>query len=105
LGSSAFLDFFVFLFLFYLNDLSKMDRSSRPHALATYQAHKTLRKFREGLKIQLDGNALDIATVVAVAKYGCTPHLNLNEGVVRGMKESVELLQTYLAKGFFVYGM
>ncbi|PMD36868.1 phenylalanine ammonia-lyase [Hyaloscypha variabilis F] len=82
-----------------------MDRSSRPHALATYQAHKTLRKFREGLKIQLDGNALDIATVVAVAKYGCTPHLNLNEGVVRGMKESVELLQTYLAKGFFVYGV
>jgi phenylalanine ammonia-lyase len=81
-----------------------MDRSSRPHALATYQAHKTLRKFREGLKIQLDGNALDIATVVAVAKYGCTPYLDLNEGVVRGMNESVELLQTYLAKGFFVYG-
>ncbi|KAE9378838.1 phenylalanine ammonia-lyase [Stipitochalara longipes BDJ] len=82
-----------------------MEHSSRPHALATYQAQKTLQKFREGLKVQLDGHTLDIATVVAVAKYGCSPHLDLNEDVVQGMNDSVELLHSYLEKGFFVYGV
>jgi phenylalanine ammonia-lyase len=83
-----------------------METSARPHARATYQAYRTLRKFREGQEqIKLNGEKLDIETVVAVAKYGCTPHLDLNDDVLRGMNESVEVLRSYLAKGFFVYGM
>jgi phenylalanine ammonia-lyase len=83
-----------------------MEFTSRPHACITYRAHNALRKFRKGQQqIQLNGEALDIATVIAVAKYRCTPHLDLNDDVVRAMNESVDLLRGYLAKGFFVYGV
>ena len=83
-----------------------MENISRPHARSTYQAYKVLRKFRKGQQqIQLNGEALDIATVVAVAKYGCTPHLDLNDDIVRAMNESVDTLGSYLAKGYFVYGV
>jgi hypothetical protein len=81
-----------------------MEHSARPHARATYQAYKTLRSFLNGQKIQLNGEDLDIATVVAVAKYGCTPYLDLNDDIVRGMNESVELLRNYLTTGSYVYG-
>jgi phenylalanine ammonia-lyase len=81
-----------------------MEHSARPHARATYQAYKTLRRFLKGHKIQLNGEDLDIAAVVAVAKYGCTPHLDLNQDVVRGMNESVEVLHNHLAAGYYVYG-
>jgi len=83
-----------------------MEYISRPHARATYQAYNALRKFRKGQEqIQLNGEALDIATVVAVDKYGCTPHLDLNDDIVRAMNESVDMLSSYLAKGYFVYGV
>jgi phenylalanine ammonia-lyase len=46
-----------------------MERSGRPHARATYQAYKTVQKLLKGQKqVQLNGEDLDIATVVAVAK-------------------------------------
>ena len=82
-----------------------MEQAARPNARATYQAYTRLREFREGKLIQISGEELTIATVVAVAKYGCTPQLDLNDDVVRAMNESVEVLHDYLKKGFFVYGM
>jgi phenylalanine ammonia-lyase len=81
-----------------------MEHSARPHAHATYHAYKTLRGFLKGHKIQLNGEDLDIAAVVAVAKYGCMPHLDLNHDVLQGMNESVEVLHNQLAKGYYVYG-
>ncbi len=81
-----------------------MEHSARPHARMTYQAYKTLRRFLKGHKIQLNGEDLDIAAVVAVAKYGCMPHLDLNHDVLQGMKESVEVLLNQLAEGHYVYG-
>ena len=81
-----------------------MEHAARPHARATYHSYKTLRRFLKGQQIQINGEDLDIATVVAVAKYGCTPQLDLNDDILRGMDESVELLHVHLAKGFYVYG-
>jgi len=82
-----------------------MERKTRPHAYVTYQAYKTLREFREGQGSGLNGSNLDISKVVAVAKYGCTPDLDLNAERVLGLWRSVDVLKDYLEKGFFVYGM
>jgi hypothetical protein len=41
---------------------------ARPHAHATYQTYQKLKALLDGEAIQLDGESLDLATVVAVSK-------------------------------------
>jgi hypothetical protein len=39
-----------------------------------------------------------------LTRYGCLPHLDLSDDVVKRMEASVDLLQSYLSKGCCVYG-
>lgn len=49
-------------------------RQARPHARATYEAWRKLKNLLEGEQIVLDGESLDIPSVVAVAKFVfCVP--------------------------------
>lgn len=43
-------------------------RQTRPHARMTYQAWQKLRSMLQGEEIRLDGESLDISSIVAVAK-------------------------------------
>lgn len=42
--------------------------SARPHAQVAYQAYKKVQELLNGQEILLNGEDLDVATVVAVAK-------------------------------------
>ena len=55
--------------------------------------------------IVLDGNNLDIASVVAVARHGVKPAVSSDEQLARQIDLSVEALASYLSKRYVVYGV
>ncbi|KAJ4246319.1 hypothetical protein NW762_013670 [Fusarium torreyae] len=59
---------------------------------------------RDGM-VLLNGSDLDIASVIAVAKYNCDAHVAKTDGLVRSMDSSVKMLEDRLAKGCCVYGV
>ncbi|EWZ79084.1 Phenylalanine/tyrosine ammonia-lyase [Fusarium oxysporum] len=74
----------------------------------TDQAQNTwikIQQLRDGGKVLLDGSELDIASVIAVARYNCHAYINMRESLVQGMDGSVKLLDEYLCKGYSVYGV
>jgi hypothetical protein len=44
-------------------------RQTRPHTRMTYQAWQKLRSILQGEDVRLDGESLDVSSVVAVAKW------------------------------------
>ncbi|KAK2012296.1 phenylalanine ammonia-lyase [Colletotrichum eremochloae] len=56
-------------------------------------------------ELSLDGNSLDVATVVAVARHGLTPHLNDDPDIEMKVLQSTQVLDRYVEKGWVVYGV
>jgi hypothetical protein len=94
------------------------------HAISTYDSWSKLLHLRHREKIEINGLALDLSTLVAVARqvtlnavneyqltvnlprrYSCEPSLNQSPSTVKGIDESVAILECYLSKGYSVYGM
>ncbi|KAJ5449759.1 uncharacterized protein N7458_006208 [Penicillium daleae] len=76
-----------------------------PHAK---QALQSWSKFNSHIKagiIQIDGQTLDLAAVVAVARNGVRLALSEDPSVIRRVEASVETLQGYLSKGYYLYGV
>jgi phenylalanine ammonia-lyase len=84
-----------------------MDRNSLNHGLSTYQAWGKVQELLANKKgpIELDGNSLDIPSVVAVTRHGRIPILKRDAGLEERLAASVEALNNYLAKGFIAYGV
>ncbi|RAL14782.1 aromatic amino acid ammonia-lyase [Aspergillus homomorphus CBS 101889] len=77
-----------------------------PTHLAT--AHRTwsrLQELRANPAVDLDGNSLDIASVVAVAYHGCLPKLSSDPSVIGAITDSVRVLMDHLDHGYCVYGV
>ncbi|TVY85103.1 Phenylalanine aminomutase (L-beta-phenylalanine forming), partial [Lachnellula suecica] len=55
--------------------------------------------------IEIDGTALDIPQVIAVAKYGCIPRLTQSQALADKVNASVNVLMGHLKDGHFVYGV
>jgi phenylalanine ammonia-lyase len=75
------------------------------HAINTYQQWEKLQKLKESKTLEINGHDLDIASVVAVAKYGCVPEIERSPAVLEGINGSVEFLRGYLKSGYNVYGV
>ncbi|KAI9040178.1 aromatic amino acid ammonia-lyase [Aspergillus affinis] len=56
-------------------------------------------------KVNIDGDSLTIADVVAVAKSGCRPHLTKDPERIASINRSVSVLTDRLAHGEFIYGV
>ncbi|KAF7548773.1 hypothetical protein G7046_g8555 [Stylonectria norvegica] len=76
------------------------------HATSTLDIWRRLQDIKSGKsKIVLDGNSLDIASVVAVARYGAKPEISSDKELAKRIQLSVDALENYLAKKWVVYGV
>ncbi|PNY26851.1 Phenylalanine/tyrosine ammonia-lyase [Tolypocladium capitatum] len=76
------------------------------HTSATLQIWRRLRDLRDKKKaIVLDGNSLDIASIVAVARHGVKPTISSDDALAKCLDLSVEALEAYLSKDWIVYGV
>ncbi|PLB37058.1 aromatic amino acid ammonia-lyase [Aspergillus candidus] len=82
-----------------------MPTTAPPHLATALHTWYRLQEIKKNRDIQLDGNGLDIAAVVATAYYGCTPRLSNDPKVVQRITESVDVLMDHLDHGYCVYGV
>ncbi|KAH7161437.1 L-Aspartase-like protein [Dactylonectria macrodidyma] len=76
------------------------------HAASTLDNWRHLRDLKTGKsKIVLDGDSLDISSVIAVARYGVKPEISKDEDLARSIALSVDALNNYLANKYVVYGV
>ncbi|ODA82287.1 hypothetical protein RJ55_00794 [Drechmeria coniospora] len=76
------------------------------HMSATLQIWRRLRDLRSGKStIVLDGNSLDVASIVAVARHGIKPSISSDESLARQLDLSVDALAAYLSREWVVYGV
>lgn len=79
---------------------------SLAHTNATLQIWRRLRHLRaKSAAIVLDGNSLDIASVVAVARHDVKPLISSDPELAKQIDLSVEALAAYLARDWVVYGV
>ncbi|KAJ5188094.1 Phenylalanine ammonia-lyase [Penicillium cf. griseofulvum] len=76
-----------------------------PHAQHTLNSWSELKKHVEAGTISIDGQSLDVASVVAIARNGVKLALKEDQSVIEGIEASVETLQGYLSKGYYLYGV
>ncbi|GAB7347133.1 hypothetical protein MBLNU459_g3257t1 [Dothideomycetes sp. NU459] len=72
---------------------------------STIKNWRRLEQLLEGSECVLDGTALDIASVVGVAKYGAPTVLSNSPAMIARIDQSVELLRKHLKDGHLVYGV
>ncbi|KAG5821128.1 hypothetical protein H9Q74_001884 [Fusarium xylarioides] len=93
------------------HDASKGTKPTDPssplptHASQSTDIWKKVQSIRDCGFIVLDGSDLDVASVIAVAKYNCNAYVAKRDDIADAMNKSVVLLEEYLAKGYFVYGV
>ncbi|PCD32051.1 hypothetical protein FGRA07_09303 [Fusarium graminearum] len=83
-----------------------MHLKASAHADSTLDTWTRLQNLKKGKeKIILDGNSLDIASLVAVARYGIEPEISKDEDLARRINLSVDALAEYLSHKYVVYGV
>jgi phenylalanine ammonia-lyase len=76
------------------------------HTSATLLIWRRLRELRNKTKtIVLDGNSLDIASIVAVARHDVKPTISKDEKLAKQLDLSVNTLTDYLSHKWVVYGV
>ncbi|GJC81333.1 L-beta-phenylalanine forming phenylalanine aminomutase [Colletotrichum liriopes] len=55
--------------------------------------------------LALDGDSLDVASVVAVARHGLTPHVKDDPEIKRKVVRSIQVLDHHIENGWVVYGV
>ncbi|KAG4262737.1 phenylalanine ammonia-lyase [Fusarium proliferatum] len=78
---------------------------SPTHAYQASEIWRKVQSIKDCGFIILDGSELDVASVIAVAKYNCNAYVAKRDDIASAMNKSVVLLEEYLAKGYFVYGV
>ncbi|KAF5025588.1 hypothetical protein F66182_2332 [Fusarium sp. NRRL 66182] len=76
------------------------------HAKSTLDTWKQMQRYKEGTdEVVLDGNSLDIASVVAVARCLVKPTISRDDKLRKQIDLSVRALQEYLEQKYVVYGV
>ncbi|SCV61270.1 related to phenylalanine ammonia-lyase [Fusarium fujikuroi] len=75
------------------------------HAHNAYTTWVKIRKFKAGDTIFINGTDLDVASVIAVAKYGCNAQVAKTDALTRIIENSVNMLEEFLSKGLYAYGV
>ncbi|KAK5987809.1 Phenylalanine ammonia-lyase hkm12 [Cladobotryum mycophilum] len=77
-----------------------------PHTTSILKIWTRLRELRkQESSIVLDGNNLDVASVIAVSRHGIKPVINSDEELARRVDLSVKALESYLSNQWIVYGV
>jgi phenylalanine ammonia-lyase len=84
-----------------------MKGSNTAHATQTFGIWNRLQDLKSGSsKIVLDGNNLDIATIVAVARHAVEANISEDKDLLKRLDQSIEALGKYLVNGEnVVYGV
>ncbi|KAF2095522.1 phenylalanine ammonia-lyase, partial [Rhizodiscina lignyota] len=69
------------------------------------RTNEKLRSIRAGEHVNLDGESLDIASIVAVSRYGAGAELDRSDDILERIETGVDLLGTRLRDGDLVYGV
>lgn len=76
------------------------------HAESTLDIWRRLQSLKDGKdKVILDGDNLDIASLIAVARFGVKPEISTDEELARRITLSVDALAEYLSHEYVVYGV
>lgn len=76
------------------------------HIDSTLDIWRRLRDLKAGhSKIVLDGESLDIPSLIAVARYGVKPEITDDKDLAKRLELSVAALENYLANKWVVYGV
>ncbi|KAI8687351.1 hypothetical protein LRP88_13272 [Fusarium phalaenopsidis] len=76
------------------------------HAESTVDIWRRLQSLKDGKdKVILDGDNLDIASLIAVARFGVKPEISTDEELARRIALSVDALAEYLSHEYVVYGV
>ncbi|KAI8680148.1 hypothetical protein NCS57_00294500 [Fusarium keratoplasticum] len=76
------------------------------HAESTLDIWRRLQSLKDGKdKVILDGDNLDIASLIAVARFGVKPEISTDEELARRIALSVDALAEYLSHEYVVYGV
>ncbi|KAL8753617.1 MAG: hypothetical protein Q9199_004921 [Rusavskia elegans] len=75
------------------------------YSTLVYHAYQTLNSVKELQQVKLDGESLDIPSVVAVSRYNVEPRLADDDDLRRRIDASVAALKKILEDGNTVYGV
>ncbi|KAJ4328198.1 hypothetical protein N0V84_001400 [Fusarium piperis] len=76
------------------------------HAESTLDIWRRLQSLKDGKdKVILDGDNLDIASLIAVARYGVKPEISTDDRLARRIALGVDALAEYLSHEYVVYGV
>ncbi|TDZ30329.1 Phenylalanine aminomutase [Colletotrichum spinosum] len=75
-----------------------------PHAFALHQSLEAIGTPSD-TKRGLDGDSLDIATVVAVARHGLVPFVEDEPAIAERIQQSIQVLNHHMENGWVVYGV
>ncbi|EXJ81652.1 hypothetical protein A1O1_07717 [Capronia coronata CBS 617.96] len=89
----------------HLASWSRGQQAVRFHLMMTLEQAVKFRDLRKAGCVDIDGEQLDIPTVVAVAKYGCKPCIAKNHKILERMLESQSILREHLEMGNHIYGV
>jgi phenylalanine ammonia-lyase len=75
------------------------------HASSVFKTWKTLQAAKARRSLTIDGQTLDIASVVAVARHGLTPTVRDDPDLRRRLQDSIDTLNLHLQNGWVIYGV
>ncbi|KAG9633832.1 phenylalanine ammonia-lyase, partial [Aureobasidium melanogenum] len=78
---------------------------ARPLINSSVLAWNAIEKLLQDEHCIIDGRSLNIASVVAIAKYGASTQISTDTEIDKRMSDSVSMLRTHLLSGHLVYGV
>ncbi|KAJ5776375.1 uncharacterized protein N7511_001386 [Penicillium nucicola] len=76
-----------------------------PHKDETLASWESIESLVDKGSVDVDGETLDIASVVAVAREGCGAEVSRDAKVTKRVEAGIETFNDYLNKGYCIYGV
>lgn len=75
------------------------------HSSTVFKTWKKVQALKSDPSLAIDGQNLDIASVVAVARHGLTPKIKDDRDLRRRLQDSIDTLNLHLQNGWVIYGV
>ncbi|EXJ68181.1 phenylalanine ammonia-lyase [Cladophialophora psammophila CBS 110553] len=80
-------------------------RGPTPHLNATLELGDRVQTLVKEGEVEINGHELDIATVVAVSRFGCKPFIEQTPKLVDNIEAGQDILEAHLESGSKLYGI
>ncbi|KAM0286766.1 hypothetical protein ACHAQH_000786 [Verticillium albo-atrum] len=84
---------------------SESDLFTPQHAPVALKTWRKLQHLKLNAFLALDGQSLDIASVVAVARHGLAPHIKEDTRLKQRLQHSIDVLNRHLDHDWVIYGV